>query len=137
MGKKQKRISAVILSMVLAIGSLAVQPVHTQAATKKATSIKLNVTSKTLYVGKTVTLKVKTVKPAKASKAVTWKTSNKKITTVSSKGKVTAKKAGKATITAVSKSNKKAKAVCKITVKKKATATPKPTSTVKPTDVPN
>ena len=45
MGKKQKRNLAVILSMVLAIGSLAVQPVHTQAATKKATSIKLNATS--------------------------------------------------------------------------------------------
>ncbi len=45
---------------------------------------------------------------------ITWKSSNKKVATVSSKGKVTAKKKGKATITAkvAGKTYK-----CKVTVK--------------------
>lgn len=135
MKKEQKKIAAVTLAFALAVSNLAIQPVDVQAATKKATSIKLNATSKTLYVGQTTTLKVKTVKPAKASKTVTWSTSSKKIATVSSKGKVTAKKEGTAKITAVSKSNKKVKAVCKITVKKKETATPTPS--VNPTNTPS
>ena len=92
-----------------------------EAAGQKPTTIKLNATQKELYVGQKYTLKVKTVKPAKASKAVTWKSSNKKVATVNSKGKVTAKKAGTAKITATSKANKKVKAVCKITVCNKAT----------------
>ena len=39
-------------------------------------------------------MKVKTVKPANEGKSVTWKSSNSKVAKVSSKGKVTAKKAG-------------------------------------------
>ena len=69
-----------------------------------------------MYVGEKITLKVKKVTPAMASKKVTWKSSNKKVATVSSKGKVTAKKAGIVKITATSKSNKKVKAVCTIKV---------------------
>lgn len=64
------------------------------------------------------TLKVKSVKPSKASKAVTWKSSNKKIATVSKKGKVRAKKNGTAVITATSKTNPKVKAKCKVKVYK-------------------
>lgn len=63
------------------------------------------------------TISVKSVKPANASKAVTYKSSNKKIATVSSKGVVTGKKAGKVNITVTSKKNKKVKKVVKITVK--------------------
>ena len=48
---------------------------------------------------------------------ITYKTSNKKIATVSSKGKVTIKKKGKVTITITSTSNKNcSKATKKITV---------------------
>lgn len=58
-------------------------------------SIKLNKSSSSVYVGKSIKLKA-TVK-GKSSK-VTWSSSNKKIATVSSSGKVTGKKAGKVTI---------------------------------------
>ncbi|MBQ9014992.1 MAG: Ig-like domain-containing protein [Firmicutes bacterium] len=66
--------------------------------------------------GKKKTLKA-TVSPSNAAnKAVTWKSSNKKVATVTSKGVVKAKKKGKATITVTTKDGKK-KATCKITVK--------------------
>ncbi len=71
--------------------------------------IKINATSKTLYKGNTYTLKV-----SGTSKKVTWSSSNKSVATVSSKGKVTAKKAGTTTISA-KVSGKTLK--CKITVK--------------------
>lgn len=89
-----------------------------QAATKKATKITLNYKNTTMSVGDTLTLKVKAVKPAKSSKKVTWKSSNKKIAVVNSKGKVFAKKNGTVTITAKSKSNPKVTAKCKIKVYK-------------------
>lgn len=58
------------------------------------------------------------VKPKKASGDVKWTSSNKKTATVSSKGKVKAKKAGTVTITARSKSNPKVSAKCKIKIYK-------------------
>ena len=117
MKKQKKKLTAIILACILAISSLAVQPVRTQAAKKKVTAITLNAKSKTLYEGEWATLKIKNVTPAKGSKSVIWKTSNKKVATVTAKGKVTAKKKGTVKITAVSKSSG-VKAVCKITVKK-------------------
>jgi uncharacterized protein YjdB len=74
---------------------------------------------------KPMTLKVKAVKqltakvlPANAKdKTVTWTSSNKDIVSVDSKGKVTAKKVGKATITVKTKSGNKT-ATCVITVTK-------------------
>ena len=81
-----------------------------------ATKIKLNKTKLTLKVKKTVSLKA-TVTPANSSDKLTWTSSNKKIATVSSSGKVTAKKAGTVTITVKTASGKKA--ACKITVKAK------------------
>ncbi len=69
-----------------------------------------------MEVGKTVKVSVKSVKPKKASKAVTYKSSNKKIATVSKKGVVTGKAPGKVKITVTSKKNKKLKKTVKITV---------------------
>lgn len=63
----------------------------------------LNKTSLKLKKGKTYQLKTKNVKGT-----VTWKSSNKKIATVSKKGKVTAKKAGSTVIKATYKKNEKA-----------------------------
>ncbi|MBQ6361460.1 MAG: Ig-like domain-containing protein [Lachnospiraceae bacterium] len=89
------------------------------AAAKAPKKIKLNKKKLTLTVGKSYKLKA-TVSPKKANKKVKWKSSNKKVVTVTSKGKLKAKKAGKATITCTSKANKKIRATCKVTVKKKA-----------------
>lgn len=75
-----------------------------------APTIKLNKTKVTLKKGKTQKLKV-----SGTSAKVTWKTSNKKVATVS-KGVVKAKKSGKATITA-KVAGKTLK--CNVVVKKK------------------
>ncbi len=83
--------------------------------TPSPSSVKLNVGKKlTLGQKEKLTLKA-TVKPAKASQKVTWKSSKKSIVEVKN-GKITAKKPGKAVITVMTKNNKKAK--CTITVKK-------------------
>ena len=82
----------------------------------KVTGVKLKKTSKKLKKGKTYQLKA-VVKPSNATiKTVTYKSSNKKVATVSSNGLVTAKKKGTATITVKTKDGKYT-AKCKITVK--------------------
>ena len=101
---KLKKLCAIVLVIVLAFS---VTPDSVFAA-KKA---KISKTKATIYVGKTIKLKVKNNK-----KKVKWSTSNKKVAKVSKKGKVKGIKAGKATITA--KVGKKAYK-CKIKVKKK------------------
>lgn len=102
-----KRLKSLLISLVLALTCVSMV---TSTDFVQAASIKLNKTSITLYTGKTSSLKV-----SGTSKKVTWSTSNKKVATVSSKGVVSAKSPGKATITAkVSKKNLK----CRVTVKR-------------------
>lgn len=85
-------------------------------------------TKKTVTAGSKFTLHP-TYKPKDAAtKAVTWKSSNTKVATVSSKGKVTTKKDGTVTITATAKDAGKKKATFKVTVKKKAVTPAKPTT---------
>lgn len=85
------------------------------------TSVKLNVTSKTMYTKQTLQLKA-TVNPSNASnKAVVWSSSNTKVATVTQTGKVTTKARGIAVITVKSKDNGKT-AKCTITVKQKVTS---------------
>lgn len=74
---------------------------------------KINKKKATLKVGQTLQLKV-----TGTNGKVKWKSSKKSVATVSSKGRVKAKKKGSATITA--KVGKK-KYTCKVTVKKPAT----------------
>ncbi len=79
------------------------------------TKVKLSKTSVTLGKGKSTTLKA-TVSPSNATnKKVTWSTSNKKVATVTSSGKITAKGVGTATITVKTSNGKKA--TCRVTVK--------------------
>lgn len=112
------RTLAVLFALMLTIGTVFANPSDTYAATKKPTKITLNATSATIGVGAKTTIKVKKVTPSSASKAVTYKSSNKKIATVSKKGVVTGKKAGTATITVTSTKAKKVTAKFKVTVKK-------------------
>lgn len=91
---------------------------NTNAASKKPTKMTLNVSKKTVDVGGTYQIKVKSVSPSKASKSVAYKSSNTKIATISSKGIVKGKKEGTAKITVQSKKNKKLKKTVAITVKR-------------------
>lgn len=96
--------------------SFSIDKIGSEPEVVEAKSIKINKTKATLNVGKTVKLSV-TLKPKNVTdKTITWKSSNKKVTTVDKNGKVTAKKKGTCTITAITSNGKKAK--CKITVKK-------------------
>ena len=66
------------------------EPTTTEPTEVKVSSIKLNATSKTLYNGKSTTLKA-TVFPINATnKSLTWKSSNTKVATVDKNGKVKA-----------------------------------------------
>lgn len=113
--------------------------------------IAINKTKIVLKVKERETLKIKKSYQKKLKKKITWKSSNKKVASVTKKGKVTGKKQGTAIITVkgVLKSGKKVSATCGVTVKKKSqsnsgkakpTNRPTPTSsassTQKPSDKP-
>ena len=126
-----RALTFVLMLVFVVVGFSATLHSEVEAASKK---MKLSATSKKLDVGKNFTLKIYTrgdsVLDSKGRLAVmddkddihywfdyktkaTWKSSNPKVATVSSKGKVTAKKKGTATITAkVGKTTYK----CKVTV---------------------
>jgi uncharacterized protein YjdB len=90
--------------------------VKAEVVKQAVTKVKLNKKTLKLKKGKKYTLKAK-LSPANVYsgyKKVTWKTSNKKIVKVSSKGKITAVKKGKATITVKTHNGKTAK--CKVQV---------------------
>ncbi len=85
--------------------------------TTEANAQKMQITAptKTIYVKQKVKMKVA---PASMGAKVKWKTSDKKIASVTSNGTVIGKKAGKAKIYAISSKNRKTKAVCIIRVNK-------------------
>ena len=126
--RKKHQLLAFCLTATLATGLT--QPASIDAASK----IKLNRTSVSVKVGKTVTLKIKGTK-----QKVKWSTKNRKIASVSQKGVVRGKRKGKTYIFAVVK---KKKYKCKVTVKavsnnNTATNTPVVTTTVIPTITPS
>lgn len=84
----------------------ATQPTTTKPSTDS--SVKLSVSSKSIFTGNRFAI------TATASGSVSWSSSNTGVATVDSRGVVTAKSAGSATITAKSGSHS---ATCKITVK--------------------
>lgn len=143
MKRTYRRLVATGMAFALLVSSVAVQqPDAAKAAAKaKVSSVKVtNVKKKKLSLekGKTFTLKTKvSVKPNKAKfKKVTYKSSNKKVVTVSKKGKLKAIKQGKAKITVKSKTNKKKKVTITITVKKAKETNTTPSVTATPTPTP-
>ncbi|EHJ02115.1 Ig domain protein group 2 domain protein [Clostridium sp. DL-VIII] len=91
------------------------------ASTVKVTSVALNTTKLNWAVGKTGTFTA-TILPSNASnKGVTWKSSNIKVATVDSKGKLTAVGAGSATITCTASDGSGKYANCAVTVTKPST----------------
>ncbi len=109
--KRFKQILCGCLCAAFAVTALTIAPVHTQAA-----SAKLSQSKATLKVGQKITL---TVQNAKKNATIKWSSNDKTVAAVSSKGVVSAKAVGKATIQAVV--NKKT-LKCKITVKAGADA---------------
>ena len=79
-------------------------------------SITLNESSKTLNVGDTLTLIANVAPDDATNKNVTWSTSDSSVATVDSNGKVTAKGAGSATITATAIDGSGYNATCSVTV---------------------
>ena len=106
---KMKRILTIVLTLALIVTMM---PMNLTNVNAKSTT-RLSSKKIVLQVGKTKKLKVKN-KPAGVK--VVYKSSKKKVATVSKKGKVKAKKPGKTTITA--KVGKK-KYKCKVIVKRK------------------
>ncbi len=91
---------------------------YTDDVVIKVSRVTLNKTGATLMKNETLALKATVTPSNAANKAVTWKSSNTKIATVSSSGKVTAKSPGTVTITCTAKDGSGQKATCKITVRK-------------------
>lgn len=115
MSKKRRAIKAIsLIIMVFVIVITSVLPVQAKG------KVKLKNSKVTLTVGQSKTLKVLNTK-----KKIKWTTSNKKVATVSKKGKVKAKKKGNCKIYA--RVGKK-KLTCKVTVKPKKKAKKKTTA---------
>lgn len=115
---KKKVVAGLLIAAIVITGQI--QAISVKAASVKVKSVKVTSdTGKTAYVAKGKTIQLKTdvsVTPAKSTnKKVTYKSNNKKIATVSSKGVVKGIKTGTTTIKVTSKSDKNKSA--KITVK--------------------
>ncbi|MDD7522453.1 MAG: Ig-like domain-containing protein, partial [Lachnoclostridium sp.] len=110
-------------------------------AAAKPKKIVMKKKSITVSVGGKYTLKVKKVSPSKASKAVTYKSKNKKIAKVTKKGVVKGVKEGKTKITVTAKKNKKVKTTVKVKVTPavdvKTSAAPSIAPSVAPSAAPN
>lgn len=93
--KKTKIVLVILLAVGLVLSGVDGMTAHTEAAGKKVT-IKFDKTQVSVEKGKKVTLKIVT-KNIKKIVSANWSSQNKKIAKVSSKGKVTGRKAGKST----------------------------------------
>ena len=118
---KKRRLKALAVALALTVTLSPMAPAKgvsggpaitttVEAATKK---LSLKVGNKKAYVGKTTKISAKATNGAKLS----YKTSNKKIATVSSKGVITGKKAGTVKITITAKKSKYKTVKKTITVK--------------------
>ena len=109
MNKSMKRFLSFMMAIAVVATTVFGPDVTTAYAKSLSTAVKSvtlkigssNVTkkTKTMYVGSSATIKV-TVNPSSAKKSIAFKSSNTKVATVTKAGKVSAKKAGSAKITA-------------------------------------
>lgn len=125
MNRKQKL--CIILAFSLCLS--AVGGTGATAAAKK-TSIKLNKKKQSIYIGQKKKIKA-VIQNGKKGMLIVWKSLNPKVASVTAKGVVKGKKAGKAKIRAKIK-GKKITATCTVTVKKKVSPTKPSESTASP-----
>lgn len=107
MRNRKLRVFALILTFIL-IGTTVTGQLQYGAAAATKQNISINLTNIVMRRGQSRQLKI-----TGTTRAVKWKTSNKSVAAVNSKGKITARKSGTATITATV--NKK-KYSCRVTV---------------------
>lgn len=100
----KRYLKKVLIAIAVIAMAVSIMPI-----TQADAAVKLSATKKTVYVGESFTLKVNGT-----SKTVKWSSSSKSVSSVTQKGKITAKKAGNAIITA-KVSGKSLK--CAVTVK--------------------
>lgn len=127
------RLIALVMTfaMVMTIGGFSGLTAKSASAAK-AKALKLSKKTLTLQVGTSGKV---TLKNAPKGAKVKWSSKNKKIATVSKKGKITAKKAGKTKVTAkvtYRKNGKKVTKSLKVTVKVQKAKAVKPTNTQAP-----
>lgn len=113
MSVRIKRMLVTMLAVMLAMVSVSAPNAY---AAPRPTRVTLNRSRVTLNMDKTKSLKLSArVYPLTASQRVTWKSSNKNIATVSSKGQVRVKRTGRVTIFATARgTNKVAKCVINV-----------------------
>lgn len=114
---KWKKLQPKCIMLLLAIMMLLLFPAQVQAA-KYPSSIKLNRTSVTGYYGGKFTLRATLSPKTVEIKTVRWTTSDKKIATVDSRGRVTLTGTGTAKITATTANGKRAVCTVKSTLYK-------------------
>lgn len=90
-----RKMKIVLIAVFFCLTLLSICSISADEMTVEASSIKLNETKIKLYLGESTQLKVEGVVDT-----VKWVSSNKKVVKVSSAGKITALKIGKATISA-------------------------------------
>ncbi|MGN0173258.1 MAG: Ig-like domain-containing protein [Acutalibacteraceae bacterium] len=100
----------------------------TVKVTAPVKKVSLNKTSVAMVVGASTTVKASVSPTKNTCKAVSYKSSNTKVATVTAAGKIVAKAAGTAKITATSVDGTNKKAVCTVTVSN-------PTNAVTPTGI--
>lgn len=108
---KRLKIMRIVVAIIMMLACTATCFASAAPTAVEAASAKINYSKKTLYVGRTVKLRIKYSKTT-----YTWTSSNSKVAKVAADGTVTAVKKGTATITATSKSGK-TKFTCKVTVR--------------------
>ncbi len=107
------------MALIFTVTAVPLVGLTTSGAAVRVSKIKLNAASVSITIGGTKQLTA-TVTPSNATnKAVAWTSSNTGVATVSSKGLVTAKAAGKATVTCKAKDGSGKSATCAVTVKPK------------------
>lgn len=130
--KARKQLFSLVLALAMVLTSVSIPSVTAEAAKTVAVK-KVQITNPkkkkvTLNKGKTLQIKVKITPKNVKNKKVTYKSSKKKIASVTAKGKVKGLKVGTAKITVTSKANKKKKATLTVQV-----VTPVSKVTVNPT----
>ena len=111
--KRRKMVTALAVALMMVLCTAI--PVSAKSRTPK--KLYLKTTTTVVDIGGKTKVSVKKTKPSKASRSVRWKSSNKKIAAVSSKGVVTGKKKGTVRITATSKKNRRIRKSITVKVK--------------------